>query len=279
MIKTDGKSWPPNNIKKRWYKLWHRISGQLKKEVEIFDGKRTFKFRCNNIHELRRCMRIFIKEPGTIEWIKKSLKPGDVFYDIGSNIGIYTIFAANFVGKQGKIYSFEPQSVNFSRLLDNIEVNHFFDRIIPCNLALHGEKGYFDFVYSAYTPGSAHHQLIQGNKERVSGDNQKIVELKYATTIDDLIENKKIRPPQHVKLDVDGNEISILKGMSRLLKHTDKPKSIQVELSKDCKEEIMGFMKSNNYLCKEKHYTAAGIRKIEEGQNAEDQVYNAIFIC
>jgi FkbM family methyltransferase len=224
-------------------------------------------------------MRIFIKEPGTIEWIKKSLKPGDVFYDIGSNIGIYTIFAANFVGVQGKIYSFEPQGVNFSRLIDNIDVNHFFDRIIPCNFALHGEKGYFDFIYSDYASGSAHHQLIQGNKNKANGANHKIAELKYATTIDDLIESKKIRPPQHVKLDVDGNEISILKGMSRLLKHTDRPRSIQVELNKDCKEEIIGFMQSNNYICKEKHYTAAGIRKMEEGQNAEEQVYNAIFMC
>ena len=277
MIKTDGKSWPPNKIKKQWIKTWHRINQKLTKEIEIFDGERTFMFRCGNIHELRRSMRIFIKEPGTIEWIKKSLRPGDVFYDIGSNIGIYTIFAANFVGERGKVYSFEPQSVNFSRLLDNIDVNHFFDRIIPCNFALHEEKGYFDFIYSDFESGSAHHQLIKNNKDKVNADDYKIAELKYATTIDDLIESKKIRPPQHVKIDVDGNEMSILRGMSQLLKHTDRPKSIQVELDKDYKEEILDFMKSNNYFCKEKHYTAAGIKKIEEGQDPEQQVCNAIF--
>ncbi len=277
MIITDGKSWPPNRIKKQWIKMWHRINQKLTKEIEIFDGQRTFRFRCNNIRELRRCMRIFIKEPGTIEWIKKTLRSGDVFYDIGSNIGVYTIFAANFVGEQGKIYSFEPQSANFSRLLDNIDVNHFFNRIIPCNLALNDKKGYFDFIYSDYDSGSAHHQLIQGDKNRVNVNDYKIAELKYATTIDDLIESKNIRPPQHIKIDVDGNEMLILKGMSRLLKHTDKPRSVQVELDKDYKEEILDFMKSNNYFCKEKHYTAAGIKKIEEGQNPEQQVCNAIF--
>jgi FkbM family methyltransferase len=277
MIKTDGKSWPPNKIQKRWYKIWHQINEKLIKEVDVFDGQRNFKFRCNNIHELRRGMRLFIKEPGTIEWIKKSLRPGDVFYDIGSNIGIYTIFAANFVGEHGKVYSFEPQSVNFSRLLDNIDVNHFSDRIIPCNFALHEEKGYFDFMYSAHESGSAHHQLIQGNKKNENTDDSKMVELKYATTVDDLIESRKIRPPQHVKIDVDGNEMSILRGMSQLLRSENKPKSVQVELDKDDKEEIMNFMKSINYFCKETHYTAAGIRKMEEGQDPEQQVCNAIF--
>ena len=277
MIKTDGKSWPPNKIKKQWIKMWHRIHQKLTKEIEIFDDQRTFRFRCNNIYELRRCMRIFTKEPGTIEWMKKTLRSGDVFYDIGSNIGIYTIFAANFIGEHGKIYSFEPQSVNFSRLLDNIDVNHFFNRIIPCNFALHDEKGYFDFIYSDYESGSAHHQLIGDNENKANGDNYKIAELKYATTIDDLIESKKIRPPQHVKIDVDGNEMPILRGMSRLLKHTDKPISIQIELDKNSKEEILGFMKSKNYYCKEKHYTAAGMRRIEEGQDPEQQVCNGIF--
>ena len=182
-------------------------------------------------------------------------------------------------GSKVKIYSFEPQSVNFSRLLDNIDVNHFFDRIIPCNFALHEKKGYFDFIYSDFESGSAHHQLIQGNnnKNKANGVDSKIAELKYATTIDDLIESKKIQPPQHVKIDVDGNEMSILRGMSRLLKSTDKPTSIQVELDKDEKEEILGFMQSNNYFCKEKHCTAAGMRKIEEGQDPEQQVCNAIF--
>jgi FkbM family methyltransferase len=277
MIKTDGKSWPPKKTKKRWFKWWHRIKQKLQKEIEISDGQRTFMFRCDHIHELRRAMRIFIKEPGTIEWIKKSLRPGDVFYDIGSNIGIYTIFAANFVGDQGKIYSFEPHSVNFSRLLDNIDANKYFNRIIPCNFALHDEKGYFDFIYSEYEPGSADHQLIQDNKNKTRSDDNKISELKYATTIDDLIENNKIQPPHHIKIDVDGNEMLILKGMHQLLKHKDKPRSIQVELDKDYKEELLDFMKSNNYFCKETHYTQAGIKKIKEGQDPEQQVCNAIF--
>ena len=120
-------------------------------------------------------------------------------------------------------------------------------------------------------------QLIESTKNSANSNESKIAELKYATTIDDLIDSEKIRPPQHVKIDVDGNELAILKGMRRLLKNTDKPKSIQVELNKDYKKEIISFMKSYNYSCIETHYTAAGIRKIEEGQNPDKQVYNAIF--
>ena len=60
---------------------------------------------------------MFVKESGTCEWIKNDIGPGDVFFDIGANIGIYSILAANRVGKTGKVYAFEPHSGNFTRLL------------------------------------------------------------------------------------------------------------------------------------------------------------------
>lgn len=277
MIKSDGKSWPPGRIKRRWYKTWHRIAEQLKREVLIAEGEREFKFRCQNLHELRRCMRMFLKEPGTIDWIKNTIKPGEIFYDIGSNIGIYTIYAAALVGENGRVYSFEPHSANFSRLLDNIEANNFQNRIIPCNLALNDKKGYFDFAYSTYESGSAHHQLVQVDESHLSPTDHEMKELKYGVTVDDLIESGGTVRPDHIKLDVDGNEVLILRGMERLLNSQKRPVSLQVELDEISRTEIVQFLKFHKYAVKERHYTAAGLRKIGEGQEAEKQVENAIF--
>jgi FkbM family methyltransferase len=86
---------------------------------------------------------MFIKEPQTCEWIKSEVKAGQVFYDIGANIGIYSILAAKYVGGLGRVYAFEPHNANFSRLLDNIAANGLGEIVVPCNLALYSRDEFF----------------------------------------------------------------------------------------------------------------------------------------
>ena len=78
-------------------------------------------------------------------------------------------------------------------------------------------------------------------------------------------------------MDVDGNEALILRGMERLLNSPDRPESLQVEVDDTSRNEIVHLLKLHRYTVKEKHYTAAGLRKIREGQSAEKQVENVIF--
>ena len=63
------------------------------------------------------------KEPETIEWIK-SFEPNTVFFDVGANIGIYSLYAASLYS-ESLIYAFEPVKQNFVRLMQNIELNKF----------------------------------------------------------------------------------------------------------------------------------------------------------
>ena len=57
--------------------------------------------------------------------VAERLRPGMVFYDLGANIGLFTLLAARLVGGTGKVFSFEPDSENATRLRRNIERNGF----------------------------------------------------------------------------------------------------------------------------------------------------------
>jgi len=279
MIETDGQTWPwpPNKYARKLFRLVFHLREKLIRSVDVNDGGSHYRFHCETQPEFSRCMRFFIKEPGTCEWIKNEVKAGDVFYDIGANVGIYTILAARYAGDTGKVYAFEPHSANFTRLLDNIGINNFEQIIIPCNFALHDQKGFFPFNYYSGKAATAESQLASTHDASKTEFQPEITEQKYAVPIDNLIAEENFSPPQHIKIDVDGNELLILHGMSRLLKSSQRPKSIQVEINKPYRDEILSFMSSCHYVLSDRHFTRRGQELVDLGGDPEDHSYNAIF--
>ena len=218
-----------------------------------------------------------IKEPGTVEWIKNEINPGEIFYDIGANIGIYTILAAYRTGEEGKVFAFEPHSGNFTRLLDNIIVNNLQHIVIPCNFALHDENGFFPFNYCSSEAASSLSQLSSVRGPSNVEYKPDISELKYSASIDKLIASGKFTAPHHIKIDVDGNEFLILKGMTKLLNSTECPRSIQVEINKPNESDILSFLEKHNYVLSDKHYTRGPSKRIARGHDSSLYHYNGIF--
>jgi FkbM family methyltransferase len=237
-----------------------------------------YKFRCEAEREFTRCLKLFKKEPGTCEWIESHVSSGDIFYDIGANIGVYSILAARRMGRGGKVYAFEPHSANFTRLLENIAVNNLENIVIPCNFALHEKEGFFPFEYTSSGAGTSDSQLSSEKADRGNEDRSEMYEFKYATSIDRLIASEILPAPHHIKIDVDGNEHLILHGMNNLLRSSDRPRSVQIEMHKQSNAEILSFMENHKYVLSHKHYTRAGRKRIAEGIDTEDHPYNAIFL-
>lgn len=279
MIKSDGRTWPwpANEYARKVFKLVFRLREWLVRDVDIADGDRHYRFQCKTFPEFSRSMKFFIKEPGTCDWIKNNVKPGDIFYDIGANIGIYTTLAAQCTGEGGKVYAFEPHSANFTRLLDNIGMNNLEHIVIPCNFALHDKQGFFPFNYFSGKAATAVSQLASSSDARKEKFQPEITELKYAASIDSLVATGEFLPPRHIKIDVDGNELLILRGMSRLLISTRRPQSIQVEINKPGKDDILSFMTNHHYFLSDQHFTRYGLELIDQGGNPDDHSYNAIF--
>jgi hypothetical protein len=109
-------------------------------QVELNDKKYTFS--CPNLITKWRADTFFTKEPETIEWID-GFKHGEVLFDIGANIGLYSIYAA----KTGiKVLAFEPESQNYALLNKNVFLNRCADNVMCLNVAL-SDKDSVDYMY------------------------------------------------------------------------------------------------------------------------------------
>ncbi len=169
---------------------------------------------CNSKQALYWAKNFHTHEPETLEWIR-SFQPGDVFWDIGANVGIYALFAASREGVQ--VLAFEPMTESFSSLQKNIYLNRKTDVIQGFCIAFSDTKSISRLVLSNISAGSDSHTFIRdGDKAKTGGNNQSQYVL--SMSIDDFV--KEFRPafPSHIKIDVDGPELEILSGAAETLR-------------------------------------------------------------
>jgi FkbM family methyltransferase len=268
-IKTWQSPWS-----KLRFALRKRLTTQLAVAVDTFD----LRFVCNGPIEEMRVRTLFTKEEGTVAWLQESLRPGHVFLDIGANIGLYSMIAAQLVGPEGKVFAVEPHAVNVMSLMQNVSLNKFQDRVKVLACALHDSSGVFDFNYRSLEPGSAMSQLNSTKDSAERPFKPVMVEKKLAASVDDLIARGAMASPNHVKIDVDGNEMQILEGMCRLLGSDQKPQTIQVEVNLRYKADLFTRMEGWGYRHASSHYTEAGKLAIAAKKPVDDIPYNAIFV-
>lgn len=160
------------------------------------------------------------KEPMTVQWIEQYVKPQDVLYDIGANVGAYSFVAAKHTGGQAKIFAFEPAFFNYASLCQNIVLNKCQTHVIALPLAV-GDKTRLEyFNYADLSPGSALHTLGEEMDYRGQRFNPVYRPQLLAYRIDDLIEVLHFPVPNHIKIDVDGTEVNVLQGAEKTLAHS-----------------------------------------------------------
>lgn len=137
-------------------------------------------------------------------------KPGMVAYDVGANIGVFSFLFASIVGNNGMVYAFEPEENNYLCLKRSIEDNGAVNIVLD-KRAVGRKTGVelFDRRGGAFSG-----RLVSGSTSYQATQNIVKVE---TVCIDDLIEKGGYRPPQIMKIDVEGNEGMVLEGMRRTL--------------------------------------------------------------
>ena len=135
-----------------------------------------------------RCKTFFTKEPETIKWIN-SFKKNEIFYDIGANIGQYSIYAA-VRNPSLQIYAFEPLRKNYQRICDNIKLNKT-DNVIPLLMGLSDLTGIEKFFIKDDRTSSSGNQLGQSVDEY--GNRFAPIDIEYVLTfrLDDFIQLQK----------------------------------------------------------------------------------------
>jgi FkbM family methyltransferase len=167
------------------------------------------------------------KEPFTVEWIEQSIGDDDVFYDIGANVGAYSLIAAKATSSRARVFSFEPWPASFLDLSRNVALNGCSGSITPLPLALWSANELLTFASSASVAGAAQHRVapLIGTPEEGS-------EAIIGIRLDDLVEWFGLPVPTHAKIDTDGYEVDVLVGAERTLV-LDEWQSIIIELDRD----------------------------------------------
>lgn len=227
---------------------------------------------CEDPIEIWRAETLWTKEPGTIRWLA-TLQAGDVFYDVGANIGLYTILAARAVGHTGHVIACEPHQANVISLLRNIALNGLQDRVTVVSSPLSAAEGWAPFYYRSLTAGSSGSQLNRPLGEDGQAFAPVAVAWTYHTSLEALWGSRRgLAAPALLKIDVDGLEDVILAGLGRL-----RPRSVQVETRAWTRDAITAVLTAAGYRRTERHDTANGTQQIAAGIDPETLAYNLIF--
>lgn len=235
----------------------------------ITEGNDIIKYECVSLETLWRAKTLLTKEPDTIEWID-SFGKGELLYDIGANVGMYSIYAAS---KGINVIAFEPESQNYAQLNRNIFLNQFQNHVTGLCLAL-GKSNAIDFLYlSAFTVGGAVNNLGSSVDYNHQPMDSAFKQGALSISLDDLIEKYNLPAPSHIKIDVDGLESDIIHGAAKTISHPNL-KSVLVELNDDLPEDakVVRIFKENGFVLKGKYH--APMFDHTEFKN----IYNYIFM-
>lgn len=187
--------------------LCNRDLGTVKSLYELMDYPKHKIFIYQGIRKLS-CQ----KEPETVRWLENYIKPGQVLFDVGANIGAYSLIAAKYHKGTVKVYAFEPAFQNYSILVKNILQNDCSEIIFPLNAPLDEAETLATFNYSSIEEGSACHAFGESIDYKGESFQPVFKQLAMSTTIDRLVQHYGLPRPNHIKLDVDGLELKILQG-------------------------------------------------------------------
>lgn len=161
-------------------------------------------------HNLLELPMLRFGKPALASVLEAALAPGDVFADVGANVGLYTLWAARIVGPGGRVHSFEPVPRAAAVLARNAEVNGFTQvEVNAC--AVGAETGTVELhLMALHTGRSSRYALPEGERIEVP-----------LVTLDAHLAGRPT--PRLVKIDVEGMEFEVFRGARELLRRADAP--------------------------------------------------------
>jgi len=210
------------------------------------------------------------KEPETLEWID-CIPAEAVFWDIGANIGLYSVYAAK---KRGcSVYAFEPSVFNLELLARNIYLNDLSNKVCILPLALSDQMSISAMCMTSTDWGGA---LSSFGKE--FGWDGKTINKTFeysmlGVSMDDVVNKLNIPLPEYIKMDVDGLEHFILKGGTSVISQI---KEIIIEVNDDFveqAEQCQSLLKQAGLTLKEKRHSDMIASSTVGFQNSYNQIW------
>lgn len=184
------------------WQLWERLV------------RRPWTIRLGDAHRLRlyphscsAALVLYLRMPEYEEmaFVRAYLRPGDLFVDVGANVGVYSLWAAET--EAVSVLAFEPSSLAYRRALENVELNDLHDRVRLLNKAVGAEPTFVHLTLGL----DAVNQVVTADVEAV-GTGVEVVE---QTTLDGEVASRSV--PAIIKIDVEGLELDVLRGARGVL--------------------------------------------------------------
>jgi FkbM family methyltransferase len=206
----------------------------------------------NNIkrfHYYRMLKSFNVESEPDLLIVKEFVAEGDFVIDIGANIGVYTMYLSKFVRTKGKVLSIEPIPLTYSYLLNNIEKLKLLN-IESYNVGIAENE----FTSQMYIPtGVSGENYFRAKRldtnDKIRDMNQGAIEVEFVS-LDNLVVSLN-RAISFIKIDVEGFELSVLKGAKKTLEN-NKP-SLLVEIDGDPSDNgsnadcVLKFLQALNY--------------------------------
>lgn len=201
------------------------------------------KFFLPNRHVQWRVETMYTKEADTVAWIR-SMTAGEVFFDIGANIGLYTLLAA----KQGlHVFAFEPESQNFGVLIRNLAMNTLTKaQAVAFPFCISDGERVETLRLSSLIAGGSCHSFASDLNYKMEAKAWAYEQGTVGFSLDALVFELGMPQPTHIKIDVDGFEDKVLKGAERVLGSTqsvlvEMDSANQVHMDWKVELELRGF--------------------------------------
>ncbi len=197
-----------------------------------------------NYFSIKKCLALVVSHYGTYEELeakimKEKIKVGNIVVDVGANIGLHTLNMAKIVGNTGQVFAFEPDPSNFEILRKNVKINNYQNIILEQKAC--ADKYGRTTLYQSDHPGM--HRVFPQTKQ---AKGQVQVEL---TSLDKyFIDSNLADKINFIKIDVEGLEFSVLKGMKNILKNNKKIKILFEFMPKNTMEAGFTPIELLNYL-------------------------------
>jgi FkbM family methyltransferase len=149
-------------------------------------------------------------ERPTLEFLIGKLRHGDCVYDIGAATGLYTVFLAKAVGETGEVLAFEPEDHTHERLREHLDLNQLTN-VRAFKVAMGDAEGKVCLRLGEVAGSS---RIIE-SVERTAGTG--VTERAQVVHGDRFVEAHNLRIPRAVKIDVEGYELAVIRGLSRTL--------------------------------------------------------------
>ena len=199
----------------------------LKSSSTVHSRGLTFRLVTDNWITKYRARSFNDKEPEILEWLDDNLRDSDVFFDVGANVGLYSIYAA-LRNKKASVFAFEPEYSNLHQLKLNIINNNLCENVVPFAIALSDEAGISYLHIQDLTAGAG---LATESSDIIQSTFGKDVIWKEGIGtihLDFLYEKFGIKP-NLIKIDVDGNEYKILQGGKKTFEKIEL-RSVYIEM-------------------------------------------------